>query len=265
MRKLMPEFFAALHGKDPVDDRFYLRIMLRVSEQQTSSEKFELIERLEGIADSHFDDTQVTGYFVLLSQLIDSVLRDQWKAFATAVMGIGILMYIAFRDLRMALIALVPNSLPILVVIGMMGWLRVLIYPDLKINIGAAMIAAVSMGLSIDSSIHYIISFQRARLKKDLVDALMQVQQNVGRAMVLSTLSLIVGFTVLATSQFVPTIYFGSLGQSSDARRFARQPDHLTRVVVSILSRQMTGDRPKLDWACCGEEIQMNKLFLNIC
>ena len=92
-----------------------------------------------------------------------------------------------------------------------MGWLRVLVFPDLKINIGAAMIAAVSMGLSIDSSIHYIISFQRARREKDFVDALIQVQRNVGRAMVLSTISLIVGFTVLATSQFVPTVYFGAL------------------------------------------------------
>ena len=81
----------------------------------------------------------------------------------------------------------------------------------MKINIGAAMIAAVSMGLSIDSSIHYIISFQRARREKSFVDALIQVQRNVGRAMVLSTISLIVGFTVLATSQFVPTVYFGAL------------------------------------------------------
>ncbi len=211
MRKAMPEFFAALHGKQPDSDQYYLRIMLRVSEQQSSDEKKQLIAQLKSISREHFPDAEVTGYFVLLSNLIDSVLKDQWKTLFTAVIGIGVLMWVAFRDLRLALIALVPNLLPIMVVLGAMGWLRVLIFPDLKINIGAAMIAAVSMGLSIDSSIHYIISFQRARQEKDFVDALIQVQRNVGRAMVLSTISLIVGFTVLATSQFVPTVYFGAL------------------------------------------------------
>ncbi|MCA9212566.1 MAG: MMPL family transporter [Planctomycetales bacterium] len=211
MRKAMPEFFAALHGKLPNSDQYYLRVMLRLSEQQSSSQKKEVIAKLKSVSQKHFPDAEVTGYFVLLSNLIDSVLRDQWRTFGTAVVAIGLLMWIAFRNLRLALIALVPNLLPILIVLGMMGWLRVLAFPELKINIGAAMIAAVSMGLSIDSSIHYIISFQRARREKDFGDALIQVQRNVGRAMVLSTISLIVGFTVLATSQFVPTVYFGTL------------------------------------------------------
>jgi predicted RND superfamily exporter protein len=96
--------------------------------------------------------------------------------------------------------------LPILVVTGLMGW------AGLKINMGAAMIAAVSMGLSIDSSIHYVAAFRRARGQgHSLDDALAMVQKTVGRAVVFSTLALIVGFTVLATSQFVPTVYFGVL------------------------------------------------------
>lgn len=211
MNQAMPEFFSALYGKHPDSDQHYLRIMLRVPEQQSSQEKQQLIERLESISRNHFKDAQVTGYFVLLSSLIDSVLQDQWRTFTIAVIGIGLLMWIAFRDLRLAFIALVPNLLPILFVLGMMGWLRILFFPGLRINIGAAMIAAVSMGLSIDSSIHYIIGFQRARNELAFTDSLIRVQRNVGRAMVLSTISLIVGFTVLATSQFLPTVYFGAL------------------------------------------------------
>ena len=106
----------------------------------------------------------------------------------------------------MAMIALVPNVLPIAVVTGLMGWL------GLKINMGAAMIAAVSIGLSIDSSVHYITAFLRARGQgQTLPEALAAVHQSVGRAMVFSTLALVVGFSVLCTSQFVPTIYFGVL------------------------------------------------------
>jgi hypothetical protein len=211
MRWMMPEFYAALHGRDPIDGRRYLRVMLRVPEQQSASDKKELIKRLERLGDEHFPGTKVTGYFVLLSTLIDSVTRDQWLTFGIAVVGIGFLMWVAFRDLRLALIALVPNLLPVIVMIGLLGWLRVLVWPDLKVNIGVAMIAAVSMGLSIDSSIHYISGFQRASRHLDFTAALTTVQRSVGQAMVLSTLALIVGFTVLATSEFVPTIYFGVL------------------------------------------------------
>ena len=209
---MMPEFFEALYGIDESDDgKSFMRIMLRIPEQQASSQKQKIIERIRETSASHFESAEVTGYFVLLSNLLESVLRDQWRTFTVALFGIGLVMWIAFRSLRLALIALIPNSLPIMAVIGTMGWLRLFWFPDLKINIGVAMIAAVSMGLSIDSSIHYIISFKRARKEKSFRESLEQVQQNVGRAMVLSTLSLVVGFTVLATSEFVPTIYFGSL------------------------------------------------------
>jgi len=81
-----------------------------------------------------------------------------------------------------------------------------------KINMGAAMIAAVSMGLSIDSSIHYLAAYRRARRSGSSVSsALHDVHQSVGRAMILSTLALIIGFTALCTSQFIPTVYFGAL------------------------------------------------------
>ena len=143
---------------------------------------------------------------MLLTHLIDSMLRDQWAAFGVATAGIGLMMLVAFRSPILAAVTLVPNVLPILVVTGLMGW------AGLKINMGAAMIAAVSMGLSIDSSIHYVAAFRRARGEgRSLDDALAVVQRSVGRAMVFSTIALIVGFSILTTSDFVPTVYFGVL------------------------------------------------------
>ena len=74
------------------------------------------------------------------------------------------------------------------------------------------MIAAVSMGMSVDSSIHYYAAFRRARREgKTVHAALVQCQQSVGLAMIFSTVALIIGFGVLVTSEFVPTIYFGAL------------------------------------------------------
>jgi hypothetical protein len=77
---------------------------------------------------------------------------------------------------------------------------------------GAAMIAAVSVGLSVDSSIHFIAAYRRERREgRDVPQALRAVQQTVGLAACFSTLALVVGFAALAVSEFIPTIYFGSL------------------------------------------------------
>jgi predicted RND superfamily exporter protein len=212
MRNWMPEFFGALYGKDPATGQHFVRLMLRVHERQDAAAKLELIEHLKTVSREEFPEAEVTGYFVLLSHLIQSVLRDQWTSFAAAVAGIGLLMAIAFRDLRLVIIALVPNAFPVLIVLGAMGWASHLAWPELKINMGTAMIAAVSMGLSIDSSIHYILGFKHLLREGMGFDAALErTEQRVGKALVLATLALTVGFAVLATSRFIPTVYFGVL------------------------------------------------------
>jgi len=206
MREAMPSFLSAMYGRDPETGRHYYRIMLRAKEQQPSVDKERIIRGVRRIVHDEFPQAEVTGFFVLLTNLIDSMLRDQWLTFSVAVAGIGLMMLCAFRSLPLAAVALVPNIVPILLVMGLMGWL------GLKINMGAAMIAAVSMGLSIDSSIHYITDYKRAR-RRGLTrhEAFDSVHSSVGRALVFSTLALIIGFSVLCFSQFVPTIYFGAL------------------------------------------------------
>ncbi|MEX0937073.1 MAG: MMPL family transporter [Pirellulales bacterium] len=207
MRGRMPEFYSALYGEDPQHPgEHFLRIMLRAREQQPSDQKQAMIEQVRRISREEFPEAEVTGYFVLLTRLIESIVRDQWVAFGVAATGIWLMMLIAFRSPLLALIALVPNVLPVLLVMGLMGWL------GLKINMGAAMIAAVSIGLSVDSSIHYLTAFRRRRDEgASLNEALDSVQQSVGRAVSFATLALVVGFSTLCLSQFVPTIYFGVL------------------------------------------------------
>ena len=83
----------------------------------------------------------MTGFFVLLAQLVDRMLSDQWLTFGLAAVGIFLLLSLAFGSPLLGLVALVPNGLPIFVVLGLLGWLGV------RINMGTAMIAAVSLGL----------------------------------------------------------------------------------------------------------------------
>jgi hypothetical protein len=207
----MPAFFGSMVGQDPTTDRHYYRVMLRALERQPAGKKRALIQNVESIVQSHFGEAEVTGFYVLLSNLIDSVLRDQRRSFALAICGIVAVMALAFGSWKLALVALVPNILPIIVVTGTMGWLAAGGL-EIKTNLGVAMIAAVSLGLSVDSSIHYIMAFQRAlRAGANARSAIDVVNETVAKALVVSTIALVVGFAVLCRSEFVPTVYFGAM------------------------------------------------------
>ncbi|HYW79368.1 MAG TPA: MMPL family transporter, partial [Thermoguttaceae bacterium] len=235
----IPVLEEALHGEDPQQPgHYFARIMLRARERQPAAHKRMLIEQVRRISSEEFPPqgdepgAEVTGFFVLLANLISSMVRDQRLTFAVATLGIGLMMALVLRRPMLVLVAMVPNLLPIAMVTGLMGW------AGLKINMGGAMIAAVSMGLSIDSSIHYLLSFRRARNDGHSVrQSLDIVQGTVGRAMVFSTLALVAGFMVLCTSQFVPVIYFGVLVSLSMAGGLAGN-----LVVLPLLLSLVTRD-----------------------
>lgn len=203
MRAALPEFVAAIFSHE---ESAQLRILLRSPERLEAAEKNRLISQVRDKAQAAFPGAQVTGYYVLLNRLIESLLRDQWTTFSVAAIAILLMMTVAFRSIRLALATLIPNALPVLLLFGAMGWL------GFKVNMGAAMIAAVSLGLSVDGSIHYVMSYQRLRRENvSLRDALESVQATVGRAAIFATLALVVGFATLCYSEFIPTIYFGTL------------------------------------------------------
>lgn len=214
----MPQFRNTLYGTDPQHpSRHYFRIMLRSHEQVTSDQKQSVIEQVNRICHQEFGNfanrknlektgakVQTTGFYVLLTFMIDSVIRDQWLTLCIAAAGIVSMLTLLFGNLRLAIIGLVPNLLPILVVLGTFGWIQ------LPMNLGIALIAAVAIGLSIDNSIHYIVAFQRQRTHSDATKSIRFVQKQVGPALVYATMALILGFFSLCFSDFLPTIYFGA-------------------------------------------------------
>ncbi len=221
IRAAMPEFSSVLltSHPDPANGLHWLRIMLRSHERvgapaknalvravTNSVEQFTLRPEWQALFSQRPPAAEVAGYTVMLGKLVASILSDQWKCFLLATLGILAVMALATRSFKLAMIAIVPNALPISLVLGTMGWL------GLRINMGAAMIAAVSLGLSVDSSIHYLLHYRRTLKQKGRpLKALQSAQENVGLAVVLSTIALVAGFISLATSEFVPTVVFGTL------------------------------------------------------
>ena len=191
-----------------------MRIVLRSVEQQSSENKIAQIAKIRTCVREFFagrpELSQATppaasGLFVLLAEVIQSLLADQLRAFIVATAGILACMTIAFRSIRIGVISLLPNIFPVAMVMGTLGWI------GMPVNIGTAMITSVSMGLTVDSTIHYITAFERARRKTSVTAALQIAHAGAGRAVVFASLALIAGFLVLTASRFVPLVYFGAL------------------------------------------------------
>lgn len=202
--RLQPEFVPSLYN--PEEGR--MRIVLRSWERRQSQEKRVVIEAVRAAADRTFGEgkCETTGLFVLLTYVIESLLAGQFYSFGLAGAAIFLMNLLAFRRPLLAFIALIPSVLPITLLLGGMAALRI------PINIGTAMIASVSLGLTIDASIHYLIAYREARKAgRTVAEALEATSGHVGVALVFSTLALAAGFSVLILSHFIPLIYFGLL------------------------------------------------------
>jgi len=197
-----PEFSTSLYNPDAGR----MRIVLRALERQPSEQKLELIAEVETIARRRFPEAEATGLFVMLAHLVTSLMDDQFLSSLLATIAMVVLMWMEFRSLLFGLLLLIPNVVPIAAVIGVMGWM------GMKLNIASAMIAAVAMGLTIDSAIMYVDGYRAARSRGlSFADALHETHQGVGLAVVFSNIALVVGFSVLTLSHFVPLVYFGVL------------------------------------------------------
>jgi uncharacterized protein len=224
MQQVMGSFVGSLISRSTSGNR-YLHVLLRSREQSEASQKELLIDAVREVVREATGSAEwkaafekqtkppeaiVSGYYVLLTQLVSSVVADQWRCFAVATVGIGIAMAIALRSPWLAFLTILPNALPSFCILGWMGW------TGMRVNLGAAMIAAVSMGLSVDSSLHYLIRFQSERKEgKSFDEAIHAAQSEIGMAILLSTLALVLGFGSLASSNFLPTVVFGTTASIS--------------------------------------------------
>jgi hypothetical protein len=208
-----PKLIGGMYNKDEAR----MRIVLRSLEQQSAESRAAQIEDVRRIVSDFSAESAVapdnnpapastaSGMFVLLTEIIQSLLQDQLRSFLCATAGIFVCMTVAFRSIRIGLISLFPNIFPVALLLGSLGW------SGIPVNIGTAMIASVSMGLTVDSTIHYIFAFERARKHGTVSQALQVAHASAGRAVVFAHIALIAGFAVLTASRFIPLVYFGGL------------------------------------------------------
>jgi predicted RND superfamily exporter protein len=147
---------------------------------------------------------QATGDFLLMSGDSNRLVVSLLKSFGLSLSLVLIALYATFRNWRLLLVALAPNLIPLLWTGGLMGWF------DIDLNTGTAMIAAVTIGLVVDDTIHFLHRYQREH-RGYIKPALVRTTLGVGPALITSTLVLTLGFWVGIFGSFLPTAWFSLL------------------------------------------------------
>jgi predicted RND superfamily exporter protein len=147
-----------------------------------------------------------TGNLVLLTGTASDIVAGQIKSLSLALGVIFVVMSLMFLSLKVGLLAILPNALPILIFFGVMGWFGIFL------NLGTSLIAAIALGIAVDSTIHYM-SRLNLELKGavDQVSALVGTLRIVGAPIIYATVALFLGFLTFAFSSFVPIQQFGVL------------------------------------------------------
>jgi predicted RND superfamily exporter protein len=181
------------------------RIMVRLPEQQPAPEKMRVFRGSEDQARAAFGPTSgLTGLSYLLTQTTRGVMASSWSTFLSAAGAIVVMLFLAFRSLRMAVLALVPSVLAVGLVLGITGWLGV------KLDLATALVASVALGLSVDDTFHCLLQFRaHRRSNESFRDALFASYDISGPGVILSSLAVGAGFAVLWLSEFVPFSNFG--------------------------------------------------------
>ena len=187
-----------------------LRFSIRLYESDKNLRRQELLDKIyhDLTHDYDLDPEQVTisGMAVLYNNLLQSLFRSQILTLG-AVFGAILLMFIAlFRALRLSIAAIVPNMISACLILGLMGWFGI------PLDIMTITIAAISIGIGVDDSIHYIHRFREEfQQDGDYWMAIRRCHNSIARAMYYTSVTVVLGFSILVLSNFIPTIYFGIL------------------------------------------------------
>ncbi|MGM0624047.1 MAG: efflux RND transporter permease subunit [Campylobacterota bacterium] len=161
---------------------------------------------IEALELENVEQVRLGNLMVLYNNMLQSLFQSQILTLGVVAIVLLLMFYILFRSFWLAVIALVTNLVPISMVFGIMGWLGI------PLDIMTITIAAISIGIGVDDTIHYIDRFKIEYMHtKDYEQAMINAHKSVGYAMGYTTLTVMVGFVILVTSNFLPTIYFGLL------------------------------------------------------
>ncbi len=187
-----------------------LRFSVRIRDSQKSLNRDALLKQirtdLTGKLGLREENVHLTGLLVLYNNMLQSLFESQILTLGVVVLMLLAMFILLFKSFKLALIALVPNLLAISVVLGFMGWMKI------PLDMMTITIAAISIGIAVDNTIHYIYRFKNEfKISQNYLKTMHYCHGSIGYAMYYTSVTIIIGFSILAFSSFLPTIYFGLL------------------------------------------------------
>jgi predicted RND superfamily exporter protein len=187
-----------------------VRFWVRVRDSEKSLKRNELLKKIEkdltGILGLNEENIHLSGMLVLYNNMLQSLFNSQILTLGITVLLLMVMFLVLFRSLKIALIAMLPNVLSVAVVLGVMGWLNI------PLDMMTITIAAISIGIAVDNTIHYIHRFKEEFDKdRNYLNTMHRCHRSIGHAMYYTSITIIIGFSILAMSNFIPSVYFGLL------------------------------------------------------
>ena len=184
------------------------RINLRIIDSQKDLRRNDLIKKINhdlvnkiGLNESEF---KLAGVLILFNNLLQSLFKSQILTLSLVMIGIFGMFLILFRNVKLSLIGVVPNFIAAFFILGIIGLL------EIPLDMMTITIAAITIGIAVDNSIHYIYRFKEEfKYKQNYEETLKTCHSTVGVAILNTSITIVFGFSILVLSKFIPTIYFG--------------------------------------------------------
>jgi len=184
------------------------RISLRIIDSQDGLRRNDLINQINydlvNKLKLNKEEFKLAGVLILFNNLLQSLFKSQILTLGIVMVGIFTMFIILFRNIKLSLIGVVPNFIAAFFILGIIGLL------EIPLDMMTITIAAITIGIAVDNSIHYIYRFKEEFLKtKDYNKTLKICHSTVGVAILNTSITIVFGFSILVFSKFIPTIYFG--------------------------------------------------------
>ncbi len=187
-----------------------MRITARIIDTQPGLQRKALLDRIDAGLSAGLklkpEEYEISGLLVLYNNVLQSLYRSQILTFGSAIACIMVPLLIMFRSFKAAVIGILPNLLGAVTILGFMGWMKI------PLDIMTITIASITIGIAVEDCIHYLYSYKvELRRLRDPLATMHYCHNNVAKAGFYTTVTVVVGFSILMLSNFIPTILFGLL------------------------------------------------------
>ena len=187
-----------------------IRFSMRIIDSNPNLRRNKLIHKIQNdipkILEDKNIDYRLSNLMVLYNNMLQSLFKSQIVTLGVVILILFLMFIVLFKSVKISLIAIITNIIPVGIIFSVMGFAKI------PLDVMTITIASISIGIGVDDTIHYIIRFKEEYAKdKDYIKAMQRSHDSIGYAMYYTSITIMLGFSILVFSNFIPTIYFGLL------------------------------------------------------